>query len=66
MAKVKVVKVRRGERLAKQIKRYYSEYLIDAAAAPRMAERLFPKLEWHTYQPLQQVTHGERRADDAD
>ena len=29
MAKVKVVKVRRGERLAKQIKRYYSEYLIE-------------------------------------
>lgn len=52
MAKVKPVKVTRGERLAKQLKSYYSEYLINAAAAPRMAERLFPKLEWHTYQPL--------------
>lgn len=64
MAKVKVAKVLRGELLAKQIKSYYSEYLIDAAAVPRVAERLFPKLEWHTYQPLPQVPHGERRVDD--
>ena len=60
MAKVKVVKVLRGELLAKQIKSYYSEYLIDAAAAPRVAERLFHKLEWHTYRPLPQVPHGEQ------
>ena len=46
MAKVKVVKVRRGDRLA-----YYIDYSINAAAAPRMAEKLFPKLEWHTYRP---------------
>lgn len=52
MAKVKPVKVTRGERLAKQLKCFYDDYLMTAEDARNITKKLFPRLEWHTYQPL--------------
>ena len=47
----------RGDGLCKQLKTFYSDYLIDTAVPDTrvMRDMLFPKIEWHAYKPLPKV-----------